>query len=104
LDPGITANSIEGGVAWGLSCAAKTEISFEQGRALQRNWNDYQVLRMSEMPPVEVYFINSGAWPLGGTGEVGPVTVIPALTNALFAATNRRIRSLPLSRHGFRLQ
>ncbi len=70
---------------------------------VQGNWNDYEVLRMSAMPPVEVHFIDSGARPLGGTGEVGPVTVIPALTNAIFAATGRRIRSLPLSRHGLRL-
>ncbi len=103
LDRGITANSIEGGTAWGLSCADKAEITFERGRVVQGNWNDYQVLRMSEMPPVEVHFIDSGARPLGGTGEVGPVTVIPALTNAIFAATGRRIRSLPLSRHGLRL-
>jgi len=103
LDRGITANSIEGGTAWGLSCAEKAEISFEKGRVVQGNWNDYEVLRMSEMPPVEVHFIDSGARPLGGTGEVGPVTVIPALTNAIFAATGRRIRSLPLRRHGLRL-
>jgi isoquinoline 1-oxidoreductase beta subunit len=103
LDRGITANSIEGGTAWGLSSADKAEITFEKGRVVQGNWNDYEVLRMSEMPPVEVHFIDSGARPLGGTGEVGPVTVIPALTNAIFAATGRRIRSLPLSRHGLRL-
>ncbi len=58
---------------------------------------------MFEMPPVEVYFIESGARPLGGVGEVGPVTVIPALTNAIFAATGVRYRSLPLSRYGITL-
>ena len=101
LDPGITANSIEGGVAWGLTCAFKSEITFERGRTVQSNWHDYPILRIPEMPPVEVHLIDSGARPLGGTGEVGPVTVIPALANALFAATGRRIRSLPLRRHGF---
>jgi len=103
LDRGITANSIEGGTAWGLSCADRAEITFDKGRVVQGNWNDYEVLRMSQMPPVEVYFIDSGARPLGGTGEVGPVTAIPALTNAIFAATGRRIRSLPLSHHGLGL-
>ncbi len=103
LDPGISANSIEGGVAWGLSCALMSEMTFERGRAVESNWHDYKVIRMSEMPPVEVHFVDSGARPLGGVGEVGPTTVLPALTNALFAATGRRIRSLPLSRHGFRL-
>jgi isoquinoline 1-oxidoreductase beta subunit len=101
LDPGITTNSIEGGVAWGLTCAFKSEITFERGRTVQSNWHDYPILRIPEMPPVEVHLIDSGARPLGGTGEVGPVTVIPALANALFAATGRRIRSLPLRRHGF---
>ena len=78
LDPGISANSIEGGVAWGLSCAFKSEITFAGGRAVESNFHDFQVLRMPEMPPVEVHFVNSGARPLGGVGEVGPVTVIPA--------------------------
>jgi isoquinoline 1-oxidoreductase subunit beta len=100
LDPGISANSIEGGVAWGLSCAFLSEITFERGRTIQSNWHDYQILRMPAMPPVDVHFVDSGARPLGGVGEVGPVTVVPALTNAIFAATGQRYRSLPLSRHG----
>src|SRR5215813_13039152 len=56
---------------------------------------------MEGMPAVEVHLIDSGTLPLGGTGEVGPVTVIPAITNAIFAATGERCRSLPLKRHGF---
>jgi isoquinoline 1-oxidoreductase beta subunit len=103
LNPNIAANNIEGGVAWGLSAAFKSEITFAHGRVAQSNWHDFQVLRLSEMPPVEVYFLDSGARPLGGTGEVGPVTVVPALANALFAATGKRFRSLPLSRHGLEL-
>jgi isoquinoline 1-oxidoreductase beta subunit len=101
LDPDITTNSLEGGIAWGLSCAFKSEITFDRGRTVQGNWHDYSILRMPEMPPVEVHLINSGARPLGGTGEVGPVTVLPAIANAIFAATETRFRSLPLSRHGF---
>jgi len=103
LDPGITANSLEGGVAFGLSYAVQSEITFERGRVVQSNFHDYQIPRMPEMPPVEVYFINSEARPLGGTGEVGPVTFIPALVNAVFAATGKRYRSLPLSQHGLKL-
>lgn len=103
LDPGISANSIEGGVAWGLSCAFLSETTFAAGRTVESNWHDYQVIRMPEMPPVEVHFVNSGARPLGGVGEVGPVTVLPALTNAIFRATGQRYRSLPLSRHGLRI-
>jgi isoquinoline 1-oxidoreductase beta subunit len=103
LDPNITTNSLEGGIAWGLSCAFKSEITFDRGRTVQSNWHDYSILRMPEMPPVEIHLINSGARPLGGTGEVGPVTVLPAVANAIFAATETRFRSLPLSRHGFSL-
>jgi isoquinoline 1-oxidoreductase beta subunit len=103
LDPGISANSFEGGVAWGLTCAMKSEITFSNGRTVQSNFHDYPVVRMFEMPPVDVYFVESGARPLGGIGEVGPVTVIPALTNTIFAATGVRYRSLPLSRFGLQL-
>ena len=103
LNPNIAANNIEGGVAWGLSVAFKSEITFDHGRTVQSNFHDYEILRLSEMPPLEVYFVESGARPLGGTGETGPVTVLPAVGNALFAATGQRYRSLPLSRHGLRL-
>jgi len=103
LNPDITTNSLEGGIAWGLSCAFKSEITFDRGRTVQSNWHDYSILRMPEMPPVEIYLIDSGARPLGGTGEVGPVTLLPAITNAIFAATEARFRSLPLSKHGFSL-
>jgi len=101
LNSNISASNIEGGIAWGLSVAFRSEITFDGGRAAQSNFHDYQVLRLPEMPACETYFINSGARPLGGTGEIGPVAVVPALTNALFAATGIRIRSLPLARHGF---
>ncbi len=103
LDPEITRNSMEGGIAWGLTCAFKSEISFANGRTKQRHWADYPVLTMQEMPPVEVHLIDSGTLPLGGVGEVPPVTVIPAVTNAIFAATGERFRSVPLKHHGFSL-
>lgn len=103
LDPDITTNSLEGGIAWGLSCAFKSEITFDRGRAMQSNYHDYSILRMPEMPPVEIHLISSGARPLGGVGEVGPVTLLPAIANAIFAATETRFRSLPLSKHGFSL-
>jgi len=90
-------------VAWGLSAAFKSEITFNRGRVVQSNWHDFHVLRLAEMPVVEVYFVDSGARPLGGTGEVGPVTVVPAVANALFQATGKRFRSVPLSRYGLEL-
>ncbi len=102
LDPDITVNAIEGGTCWGLSCAMSSEITFAHGRTEQSNWHDYEVVRMPQMPPVEVHLVDSGIASLGGTGEVGPVTLIPALTNAVFAATGQRLRSLPLRTHGYR--
>jgi len=102
LDPGITASSIEGGTCWGLSCAMTSEITFDRGRTVQSNFHDYEVLRMPQMPPVEVHMIDGGGAALGGTGEVGPITVIPALANAVFAATGQRVRTLPLRKAGFR--
>ena len=103
LDPEITRNSMEGGVAWGMTCAFKSEITFANGRTTQRHWADYPVTMMPEMPQIEVQLIDSGALPLGGVGEVPPVTVIPAIANAIFAATQERCRSLPLKRYGYSL-
>jgi isoquinoline 1-oxidoreductase beta subunit len=103
LDPEISRSSIEGGTVWGLGVAFESAISFRDGRTVERNFDGYRIPRIDETPPIEVHIIDSGGRPFGGTGEVGPVTLVPALTNALFAATGRRIRSLPLRRHGLRL-
>src|SRR4030095_488869 len=103
LDPEITKNSIEGGTAWGLGVAFKPNITFQNGRTIESNFHDYQIAQMDETPPTEVHIVNSSTKGLGGTGEVGPVTLVPAVTNAIFAATGKRYRSLPLGRHGLRL-
>jgi isoquinoline 1-oxidoreductase beta subunit len=103
LDPEISKSSIEGGTVWGLGVAFKSAISFREGRTVERNFDGFRLPQMYETPPIEVHIVDSGARPLGGTGEVGPVTLVPALANAVFAATGRRIRSLPLSRHGLKL-
>ncbi len=103
LDPEITKNSIEGGAVWGLGVAFKSNITFQNGRTVEANFHDYQIAQMDETPPIEVHIVNSSTDGLGGTGEVGPVTLVPAVANAIFAATGKRYRSLPLSRHGLRL-
>jgi isoquinoline 1-oxidoreductase beta subunit len=103
LDPEITKNSIEGGTVWGLGVAFKSNITFQNGRTIESNFHDYQIAQMDETPPTEVHIVNSSTKGLGGTGEVGPVTLVPAVTNAIFAATGKRYRSLPLGRHGLRL-
>ncbi len=103
LDPEICINSIEGGTVWGLGAAFKSNISFKDGRTVEANFNSYQIAQMDETPPIEVHIVNSSTKGMGGTGEVGPITLVPAVTNALFAATGKRYRSLPLSRHGLRI-
>ena len=103
LDPEITKNSIEGGTVWGLGVAFKSSISFKNGRTVESNFHDYQIAQMDETPPIEVHIVNSNTKGLGGTGEVGPVTLVPAITNAIFAANGKRYRALPLSRHGLTL-
>src|SRR5262245_55613849 len=103
LDPEICRNSIEGGTVWGLGAAFKSNISFKDGRTVETNFHDFQIPRIYEAPPIEVHIVNSSTKEMGGTGEVGPVTLIPAVANALFAATGKRYRTLPLSRHGLSL-
>ena len=103
LDPEICKNSIEGGTVWGLGAAFKSNISFKDGRTVETNFHAFQIPHMYETPPLEVHIVNSSTKGMGGTGEVGPITLIPAVTNAIFAATGKRYRSLPLSRHGLTL-
>jgi isoquinoline 1-oxidoreductase beta subunit len=101
LDSGIAAANAEGGIVWGLS-SLRTEIAFEGGVPLQTNFDGFDPLHLWESPVIETRFIESGA-KIGGTGELGPVPTSAAFCNAVFAATGERIRSLPLSRHSFRL-
>ena len=92
---------IEGGVIWGLSCAMYEEITVKDGRVEQSNFSDYPVLRLAETPPkVECVVVPTGGF-WGGVGEPPIGAVIPALCNAIFAATGKRVRSLPLRNHGF---
>jgi isoquinoline 1-oxidoreductase beta subunit len=70
---------------------------------VQSNFHDFQIAQLDEIPPTEVHIVNSSIKELGGTGEVGPVTLVPAVANAIFAASGERYRSLPLSRHGLKL-
>jgi isoquinoline 1-oxidoreductase subunit beta len=101
LDRGIAESNILGGIVWGLS-GLKTEIAFENGAALQSNFDGFEPLHLWETPICDVHFIDSGE-KLGGTGELGPVPVHAAVCNAVFAATGKRIRALPLSKSGLSL-
>ncbi len=102
VDCGTTVNplnaeaQIAGGLIMGLSSAIGEAITLENGAVVQSNFNDYPVLKLANAPPViDVHFIESGA-KMGGIGEPGLPPASPALANALFAATGKRIRSLPL--------
>ncbi|HEY7758255.1 MAG TPA: molybdopterin cofactor-binding domain-containing protein [Burkholderiales bacterium] len=92
---------VEGGVIWGLSAAMHEEITIQDGRVAQSNFSDYPLLRLGEAPPkIEAILVPTGGF-WGGVGEPPIGGVLPALCNAIFAATGKRIRSLPLKHHGF---
>ena len=95
VNPDTVKAQIEGGIVFGLSAALFDEVTLKGGRVEQSNFNDYRVLRLNEMPAIEVYLVRSTEAP-GGIGEPGTVGVAPALTNAIFAATGKRIRTLPI--------
>ena len=91
---GLTAQ-MESGVIYGLTAALYGEISIENGRVKQSNFNDYPMVRMNDAPLIETHIINSlESW--GGAGEPGTPGTAPALTNAIFSATGIRIRELPI--------
>ena len=96
VNPDTVAAQIEGGVVFGLTAALWGEITVDQGRVQQTNFNDYRMMRMNEAPRIEVHMVKSIDEP-GGLGEPGTSAVAPALTNAIFAATGKRIRRLPVA-------
>ncbi len=87
---------VQGGVIDGLSAALYGEITVDRGRVNQGNFNNYRLLRMSEVPVIEVHFVRS-AEPPSGLGEPPVSPVAPAVANGIFAATGRRVRRLPLA-------
>jgi isoquinoline 1-oxidoreductase beta subunit len=101
LDPGIAAAGIEGGTIFGLAYC-KARITFRAGAAVEDNFDRYTLPYLAESPDMVTEFIDGGG-ELGGIGELSPVTVPPALANAIFSATGRRVRSMPLSEHGLQL-
>ncbi|HKZ06001.1 MAG TPA: xanthine dehydrogenase family protein molybdopterin-binding subunit [Methylomirabilota bacterium] len=100
INPETIRAQMEGGIVFGLSAALYGQITLRDGRVQQTNFHDYPVLRMDAMPQVEVHIVPSTEKP-SGIGEPGTPLMAAALGNALFALTGRRIRSLPLVRHGF---
>jgi isoquinoline 1-oxidoreductase subunit beta len=101
IDCGLAVNpdgvhaQMEGCIVYGLTAALYGEITLEKGRVKQSNFHDYRMLRMNEMPLIEVYIV-PGSEKMGGAGEPGVPPIAPALANALFAATGKRHRKLPV--------
>ena len=95
VNPAIIARQIEGGIVFGLSAALYGKLTIKDGRVEQGNFHDYPVLRMSEMPKVEVHILPSMEKP-GGIGEPGTPPIAPAVVNAIYAATGKRLRTLPI--------
>src|ERR1035438_25250 len=95
VNPAILEQQIQSGIAFGLAAALKGGITIDRGRVQQSNFHQYDVLRIDEMPPVEVHIVPSDN-PSGGAGEASTPGIAPAVCNAIFAATGQRIRQLPL--------
>ena len=103
VDTGLVINpdgviaQLQGGLIFGLTAALYGEITLDRGRVQQSNFHDYRMLRIDQVPPIEVHLIRNGEAP-GGIGETGTTAAIPALRNAIFAATGVALRRMPIDR------
>jgi isoquinoline 1-oxidoreductase beta subunit len=95
INPDTVVAQMEGGIVFGLTAALYDQVTFDKGRVMQSNFGDYRLMRMNEAPVVEVHMVASTDDP-GGIGEPGTAAVAPALANAVYAATGKRLRKLPL--------
>ena len=95
VNPDTVMAQIQGGIVFGLTAALKAEITVKNGRVEQSNYHDHPILRMDEMPVIEVHIVPSDN-PPSGIGEMGVPPIAPAVANAIYAATGKRIRSLPI--------
>jgi isoquinoline 1-oxidoreductase beta subunit len=99
VNPTIVEAQVESSIVFGLTAALWDEINLESGQVRQKNFDSYRLLRMNEMPKLATHVIASAETP-GGIGEPATALVAPAVANAIFMATRRRVRSLPFARHG----
>ncbi len=106
IDCGMAVNplgvraQVESSIVWALTATLIGEISIKDGKVQQSNFHDYKMLRLKDIPPMDVHIVASDQ-PSTGVGEPAVPPLAPALTNAIFAATGKRLRSLPLRKHGF---
>jgi CO/xanthine dehydrogenase Mo-binding subunit len=97
VHPDGVRQQIEGGVVWGLTAALYGGVEIEKGKVLRSNFHDNPLLRLPECPPIAVHFVENPQQKPTGVGELSPPAVVPALCNAIFDATGKRVRRLPIS-------
>src|SRR5215217_3431271 len=95
VNPDTVRAQVQSAIIFGITAALHGEITLKDGRVEQTNFDSYQILRMNEAPAVEVHIVRSSEAP-GGMGEAGTSAIVPAVTNAIFAATGKRLRKLPV--------
>jgi isoquinoline 1-oxidoreductase beta subunit len=95
VNPDTVRAQIQSAVMFGITAALYGEITVKNGRVEQSNFDSYQMLRIDEAPEVEVYIVQS-LEPPGGMGEAGTSAIVPAVANAIFAATGKRLRKMPV--------
>jgi isoquinoline 1-oxidoreductase subunit beta len=100
VNPSIVIAQVESATVFGLTAALWGQVNVQGGQVRQKNFDTYRLMRIDEMPRIDTFIVDSGA-PPGGVGEPATALVAPAVANALYMATSRRVRSLPFARHGF---
>jgi len=95
INPDTVQAQIQGAIIFGITAALHGEITLKDGRVEQTNFDTYRMLRMNEAPAIEVHIVGSSE-PPGGMGEPGTSAIMPAVANAIFAATGKRLRKLPV--------
>ena len=95
VNPDTVQAQIQSAAMFGITAALYGEITLKNGRVEQSNFDSYQMLRMNEAPSVEVHIVQSQEAP-GGMGEAGTSAIVPAVVNAIFAATGKRLRKMPI--------
>ena len=98
VNPDQIAAQVEGSFVYGLSAMFSSEITIDKGRVVETNFDTYQVMKLAQMPKVETVLVPSGGF-WGGVGEPTIAVAPPAVLNAIFAATGKRVRTLPLTHH-----
>jgi isoquinoline 1-oxidoreductase beta subunit len=95
INPDTVRAQIQGAIVFGITAALHGEITLKNGRVEQSNFDSYQMLRMNEAPAIDVHIVQSIETP-GGMGECGTSAIVPAVANAIFAATGKRLRKMPI--------